>query len=134
MTNQQIHVAVLGGPAEVPELEAALGHNGFKLDRLASSEELLHVLENSPVDIVLLILSKGHPERLALLSSEKLPVELPPIIVLTDCFDVDLYVEALRRGAFDGLGVPVDRKELLRVVRAAVAEGRSRRKVLAATA
>ncbi len=134
LTNHEIHVAIVGDPVEVPELESLLTHHGCKLHRLASSDEGLDMLGDSPVDLVLLILSKGHPERLALLQRKGVSSEFPPVVVLTDCFDVDLYVEALRRGAFDGLGVPVNTKELLRVVRAAAAEGQSRRNALAATA
>jgi FixJ family two-component response regulator len=95
---------------------------------------LLDALKNPRVEVVLVVLSKGHPERLAFLQSKDLTTQLPPVVVLTDCFDVDLYVEALRRGAYDGVGIPLDHKELLRVIRAAVTEERSRRRELAATA
>lgn len=134
MANEKTHVAIFGDRAEVPQLESVLKRYGCDLHRIANREEFFDVLEDSPVDLVLLILSKGHPERLALLKSKDASSDLPPVVVLTDCFDVDLYVEALRLGAFDGLGVPLDSKELLRVVHAAVAEGRSRRKVLGVTA
>lgn len=132
MPIQENRIAVFGGPAEVPELETALGRQGWRLDRFTRGGELLEALKNPCVEVVLLILSQGHPERLAFLQSMTLLTELPPVVVLTDCFDVDLYVEALRRGAYDGVGIPLDHKELLRVIRAAIAEGRSQR-VLAAT-
>ncbi len=134
MGNEKIHVAIFGGPSEVPQLESVLMRYDCMLRRVTSGEELFDAVESAPVDLVLLVLSKGHPERLALLRAKDASCKLPPVVVLTDCFDVDLYVEALRLGAFDGLGVPFDSKELLRVVRAAVAEGRSQRKELPATA
>ncbi len=134
MGNEKIHVAIFGGPSEVPQLESVLMRYDCMLHRVTSEEELFDAVESYPVDLVLLILSKGHPERLALLRAKHASYKLPPVVVLTDCFDVDLYVEALRLGAFDGLGVPLDSKELLRVIRAAVAEGRSQRKELPATA
>jgi DNA-binding NtrC family response regulator len=134
MNNHDTYVAVFGGPAEVPELESTLASHGCKLRRTNTKQELLDTLGKLPVEVVLLILSKGHPERLALLQEENVSSGFPPIVVLTDCFDVDLYVEAMNRGAFDGLCVPLDAKELLRVVRAALAEAQSRRKLVAATA
>jgi DNA-binding NtrC family response regulator len=134
MSNQDVRIAVYGGPTEVPELETALGRQGWRLDRFTRGAELLDALKNPRVEVVLVVLSKGHPERLAFLQSKDLTTQLPPVVVLTDCFDVDLYVEALRRGAYDGVGIPLDHKELLRVIRAAVTEERSRRRELAATA
>ncbi len=133
MANEKTEIAIFGDRAELHQLESVLTHGGCELHRVTSREELFDAVESSPVDVVLLILSKGHPERLALLHDKDVSGELPPVVVLTDCFDVDLYIEAMRLGAFDGLGVPLDSKELLRVVRAAVEEGRSRNKVLAAT-
>ena len=45
----------------------------------------------------------------------------PKVVVAVDQWDKDLYLEALQLGAFDGIALPLDERELIRILSRAVA-------------
>lgn len=42
--------------------------------------------------------------------------DAPPVVIVCDELDFHLYLEAMRRGAFDCVGLPLNERELVRIV------------------
>lgn len=58
---------------------------------------------------------------LELLSRLQRVLAPPPVLIVTDKLDAHLYLEAMRRSAFDCLGLPLNEGELDRIVSRALA-------------
>lgn len=99
--------------AELAALGRTLERLGCRLATVATTEELVGQVAAHGVDLIVARLSSGFREPLKLLSRGQ--QALPPVVVVTTGNEVDLYLEAMRAGAFDGVGLPVDEKELLRI-------------------
>jgi DNA-binding NtrC family response regulator len=61
---------------------------------------------------------------LDLLPWQERAAEMPPVLVVTDPDDVDLYLEAMSRGAFDCVALPLNQRELERIASRALLERR----------
>jgi DNA-binding NtrC family response regulator len=97
-----------------------LEDDGYAVTTAQSGEQALRLAKENDFDLVLTDYKMAGMDGLTLLS-ELLKVD-PSIIVvmMTAHGSVDSVKEALRGGAFDYLGKPVDRDELLRVVQSAL--------------
>ena len=97
-----------------------LEDDGYAVTTAQSGEQALRLAKENDFDLVLTDYKMAGMDGLTLLS-ELLKID-PSIIVvmMTAHGSVDSVKEALRGGAFDYLGKPVDRDELLRVVQSAL--------------
>jgi DNA-binding NtrC family response regulator len=97
-----------------------LEDDGYAVTTAQSGEQALRLARENDFDLVLTDYKMAGMDGLTLLS-ELLKID-PSIIVvmMTAHGSVDSVKEALRGGAFDYLGKPVDRDELLRVVQSAL--------------
>ena len=86
----------------------------------ADAAEALGLVQEQTVDVVVADISPPAREGLALLEEFRQASERLPVVVVTAVSDVELYLEAMNRGAFDYLVQPLSAKELLSVVRKAL--------------
>ena len=96
-------------------LEEALSRMGCRVDRLESFDDLNFLLESRAVDVVMLPLDPCSHKSLEMLNWLR-GHDGPPVLTMATSLDVDLYLEAMRRGAFDCVGLPVEEKELFRLI------------------
>ena len=109
-------------PGELTSIEQALSRHGFKPRSPSTLQQLMEWVESHSVDLVVGWLCQSYRGPLALLSWLKDVSGAPPVLVVTCGLDVNLYLEAMRRGAFDSVASPVDETELVRIVSAALQE------------
>ena len=97
-----------------------LEDDGYAVTTAQSGEQALRLARENDFDLVLTDYKMAGMDGLTLLT-ELLKID-PSIIVvmMTAHGSVDSVKEALRGGAFDYLGKPVERDELLRVVQSAL--------------
>lgn len=118
---ENVHVAVWARRTEDQQaIERALSHLGCSVNPVATGKELLRLAQHNSIQLVAAALSQDFLDPLELLSNNDEAAALPPLVVLTDAWGTDLYMEALELGAFDGLCFPIDEKELLRVLATAL--------------
>jgi DNA-binding NtrC family response regulator len=111
----------------------AMDRFGCRLLHVQTLDELRDVLQSGPIDVLLLRLNRSNTNFLEMFSWSNQSHALPPVVVIADAEDVDLYLDAMRCGAFDCLAYPVDRNELARIAAKAV-EASPREMVLPAIA
>jgi DNA-binding NtrC family response regulator len=99
-------------PEELEPLAAVLASLGCVVRFAENAEELTELLEGETVDVVLAHICPSRKEFLDLLGQQ----ELPPVIPLLCHADEHLYLETLRRGAFDCVPLPAQKDELRRVL------------------
>lgn len=106
--------------SELAAVGTVLERQGCRLAAAATAREVERKIAAHSVDLIVARLTSGFREPLELLAGGRR--HLPPVVVVTTGNEVDLYLEAMRAGAFDGVGLPVDEKELLRISLCAVEE------------
>ncbi len=104
--------------AEHPALLAAVGQTlsnlGCHIQSAESLEQVREAIVRDCADLIVAQLCYCFHEPLELLHQLDLAEALPPVLMVTSPFEV-FYMEAVREGAFDCLGFPVDEKELIRI-------------------
>jgi len=90
-------------------LEAA----GYEVQEAESAEEALKLLETEPVDLGIFDIRLTGMDGLALLSRARELWRDLPVIVISGHADTSDVVDAMRRGASDFFGKPVDRDRVL---------------------
>ncbi len=114
-------VAVWGShPRALTPLEHCLESQGARTERVGSLEEVLAVLRTEDMDLVVAQLCQGFAHPLELLTWLGKEPSAPPVLIVAGAMDVSLYLEAMRRGAFDCIGLPLNETELLRIVSGAL--------------
>lgn len=112
---QRVRVAVwTPGDEDRDRLLGVLARIGCEPRAMDSSKELLHEVRAQAVDLIIATISPSFAEPLHVLAHCDCP--LPPVLVLTDTWDTDLYLQAVRLGAFDAFGVPIVEEELMRII------------------
>ncbi len=97
--------------------------------------EAMEVLDEAPVDLVLLDRAMPDPDGIGVLAKVRSRREPgPPIIMLTSRDEADRLAEALDAGADDYVVKPVDRRELVARVRLALRSGGREQEALRAIA
>ncbi len=95
----------------------SLAHMGLQVLPVDSLENLRAVIEEQEVELIVARLCRCYEHPLSeLLASLRGAASAPPVLIVADGVDVDLYLEAMRRGAFDCVGLPLNEKELTRIV------------------
>ena len=102
-------------PDKLVALAQTLSRLGCRVYPVRSIGELLETIEGSPVDLIFAMLCGCFRQPLELLAGSERGETLPPVVLVTTAFDVALYLEAMWRGAFDCVAVPLDEKELIRI-------------------
>jgi DNA-binding NtrC family response regulator len=111
-------------------LSRVLVGEGYEVETAADAETALRRVPAFAPEIIITDLSLPGKDGLALISEiGELGVETT-LIVLTGYGSIDTAVEATRRGAYDYLEKPVDRKRLTTVVRKGLERATLRREVL----
>lgn len=108
-------------PDVIEALRLLLKGEGYKIDAVSSPPEVLSSIENRDYDIVLIDLNYSRDttsgeEGLDLLAKIQSLDSLVPVIVMTAWGNVDLAVEAMRRGARDFVQKPWENERLLTIV------------------
>ena len=103
-------------------LAAILANHGFTAIVTTTVDEAEHVLSRTPVSLIFCSdeLPSAGIDRLVLQTSHKDKV---PLVVVSRLDDWSRFVHFLERGAFDYVVYPFERKEIERVLKAAL--GRS---------
>jgi DNA-binding NtrC family response regulator len=110
-------------PEELAPVEALLKEMGSDVHAAESVDELDELLEQEKVDVVLLHICPSRQEFLDVLDRKM----VPPMVPLLCHTDRHLYMETLRRGAFDCVPLPIHKGELERVLTLALAQRRQKR-------
>jgi DNA-binding NtrC family response regulator len=103
-------------PAALAVVEETLLRLGSRVQAVDSLERLRQAIRVYPVDIIVAQVSHRFREPLELLARSRDVEGFPPMLLVATTHDVQLYLEGMRRGAFDCLGLPLDEKELVRIV------------------
>ncbi len=98
-------------------LGKSLARRGFLVLAVDSPEQLRSVIRGQDVDLIVARLCRCFERPLLELLRwlQKVPAA-PQVLIVADAMDVDLYLEAMRRGAFDCVGLPLNENELERIV------------------
>jgi DNA-binding NtrC family response regulator len=107
-------------PEELEPLTNILMGMGCQIRIAESIEELSELIQHQKVDVVLAHVCPSRQEFFDILGRQ----ELPPVIPLLCHADRHLYLETLRRGAFDCVPLPAQKDELRRVLTLAVGSKR----------
>jgi DNA-binding NtrC family response regulator len=105
---------------DVHALRECLEHRGLRVEEVDTFEELRAALRAQEVDLIVTRLCGCFQRPLDMLTWLRQIPSAPPVVVVTVAGDVDLYLEAMRRGAFDSVGLPLNDKELIRIVSSAL--------------
>ena len=116
-------------PHILTALEMLLDECGYQTELVSSPEGALASLEKGSFDVALLDLNytrdtTGGVEGLELVSKIRLLDQNIPLVVMTAWGNVELAVEAMRRGASDFVQKPWNNRQLLEKVREQVERGR----------
>lgn len=107
-------------PEELAPVSALLEEMGSVVRVAESVEDLEELLKKERVDVVLAHVCPSRQEFLDVLERKG----LPPVVPLLCHTDRHLYLETLRRGAFDCVPLPIHKSELERVLTLALARQR----------
>lgn len=127
MTLQNARIAIWGdGGRETEFISQQLSGLGATVEDLRSLEEACAAVRAGRVDLVVGWLDGQFLEPFELLAWLQSQTAGPPVVIVTPSGDVDLYLEAMRRGAFDCIGLPLYPQELARIVACALEASRAR--------
>ncbi len=118
-------------PDILEALRLLLKGAGYQNVLVDSPQALLRAARSEPFDLILMDLNYARDttsgeEGLDLLSSLEAQSNAPPVIVMTAWSNVDLAVEAMRRGACDFVQKPWDNARLLGAIRKQAVEASAR--------
>ncbi len=97
-------------------LEESLVRQGCLVHTVESLEELRAVMEGIDADLIVVRLCRCLERVLLEVLGWMQEAPSPPVLIVADALDVDLYLEAMRRGAFDCVGLPLNENELIRIM------------------
>jgi DNA-binding NtrC family response regulator len=108
-------------------LSEVVRDSGYDVRTARSGEAALGVLEDEPIDAMLLDLRMPGIDGLEVLRRIRGRSQRPPVTVLTAHATAANTIEAMRLGAFDHLTKPISRADLIRVLVSMLAVGLSAR-------
>ena len=123
MAQPLAHILVADDQADVLEaLRLLLKSEGFKMEAVTSPAKALAALEQRDFDVVLMDLNYARDttsgqEGLDLLPKIQALDGSLPVVVMTAWANIELAVEAMRRGARDFIQKPWDNTRLLSIIR-----------------
>src|SRR6202161_2858694 len=105
-----------------------LGGAHFQTRQAASGIEALSILESGDeFDLVLSDLMMAEMDGIALLERSKERYPDMPVVMVTAVHDIQVALQAVRKGAYDSLLKPFEREQLLATVRRALENRRLKR-------
>jgi DNA-binding NtrC family response regulator len=104
-------------------VEAIFGREGFEVLVANDGPSALSIVERAAPDVVLLDLRMPGMDGLEVLSELKARAPTVPVVMLTGSGQVREAVRSIKLGAVDYLTKPIDREELVAVVRRALETG-----------
>lgn len=115
------HVVLWGPPQEdLNALREILARRGLIVQQADSLDDLRAAVLGEEVDLVMARLCRCLERPLLDLLVWLQNVPSPPqVLIVADAMNVELYLEAMRRGAFDCVGLPLNENELMRIVTSA---------------
>jgi len=116
----EARVALWMAPASnLDSVEKSLLQLGCTVIRVGAFQDLWRLMES---DLDLLVVNcKNAAEVLFWMNGMRRPGQITPaVLALATSFDVEEYLRAMAMGAFDCLGLPVQEKELQRLVSRAI--------------
>jgi DNA-binding NtrC family response regulator len=103
-------------PGELLEAEIALAHLGCQVLRAESFAQLGQWVESCSIHLIVTWLPREDQSAFEIVTwLEEIPAA-PPVLVVGRGLDMEVYLEAMRRGAFDCIESPLDEDELARIV------------------
>lgn len=118
-----LHILIADDQSDIREsLRLFLKSENFKVDAVASPGEVLVVVGAAPPDLILMDMNYSHDttsgqEGLELLDRLREVAPAVPVLVMTAWGNVELAVEAMKRGARDFVQKPWDNARLLATLR-----------------
>lgn len=110
-------VLLWGAPQNgLDELYPNLAELGLQVRAVHSIEEVREAIRGQRADLIVARLCGCFQSALELLAWLQQAPSAPPVLIVTGGVDVHLYLEAMRRGAFDCVGLPLNQAELVRLV------------------
>ncbi|MBI1750779.1 MAG: hypothetical protein HY234_00735 [Acidobacteria bacterium] len=100
---------------ELAHVAEALVRRGCAVQALDSLEQVQAALEESHVNLIVAQMCSSCREWKDLLRAEAEAEKLPPVLLVAGDIDVDLYLDAMSRGAFDCIPIPLNERELIRI-------------------
>ncbi len=114
------------GGSESKLIAQQLAGLGASVEQVRSLQEARAAVQAEGVDLLVGWLDGDFWKPLELLSwLQSQPASLP-VVMVTASGDVHLYLEAMQRGAFDCIGLPLDAHEFERIVGCALEASRAR--------
>jgi len=89
---------------------------GCRVDVLTSEKQLHERMKTRPPDLVVARVCNKCEGALEKLVRPDEPRRRPPVVLLATSLDVPAYLEGMRRGAFDCVGLPLHEKEFIRIL------------------
>jgi DNA-binding NtrC family response regulator len=105
----------LNEPRELAAVSAVLARQGCSVQRVLTFEQVLEALNKNHVNLIVARLCPHCPEWKDLFRAELQRADQPPVLLIASNYDVDLYLEAMSRGAFDCISFPSMESELIRI-------------------
>jgi FixJ family two-component response regulator len=101
-------------------VKEALSRLGCRVEMLTSDQPAVagERLEAGRPDLILAHVCNKCRAPLEMLER----AHLPPVVLLATALEMPIYLEGMRRGAFDCVGLPVQEKEFIRVLARALQE------------
>lgn len=101
--------------SELAGLERALVRLGSRVDYAACLADLRRCVEEGRSDLLAVRLDHPRAELNSLLRWLNQHSAAPHLLVVIDPWEQHLYLDALHQGAADGLVLPIDETELIRI-------------------
>lgn len=122
------HVVVIDDEADMCELiSLRLEHHGYRVSAEHDGRGAYDLLEQEPVDLMLLDLRLENENGLDVLAEVRKRASDLPVIILTAHGTIELAVEATKLGAYGFLTKPFDDGELVNKIAGGVAQTRAPR-------
>ncbi len=107
-------------PTELERIEAILAEHGCCVQNVDSRQQMKELVAGGDVDLVMVAVHDGQPETLDWLDERQQAAPALPVVAVASTADVLGCLEALQHGALDGVELPVNESELLRVAETAL--------------
>jgi DNA-binding NtrC family response regulator len=107
-------------PNDLAQMRIPLLRLGCEVLQVESFAQLGQWVKSHAIDLIVTGLSAEDQSAFELITWLKEIPDAPALLVAGGAPDMDLYLEVMRRGAFDCIRLPLDEYELARIVGAAV--------------
>ena len=112
-------------PILLLQLREALMFEGFGVEIYPDAETFLYRAPDTSNAVLLVDLGLPHMDGISLLQQLRAHGDMLPTIVITGRSDVDLVVQAMKAGAADFIGKPIDHAHLIAIIEQVLEIGRN---------